>query len=65
MFFSDSTGDNVELECIKYGEKIDSAEAACRHPGDYCQYRQSCMIQFMERENKAVGKESGSLDAKR
>jgi hypothetical protein len=55
----------MKLECAKYGEKMDSAKAACRHPGDYCQYRQSCMIQFMERENKAVGKEAGSLDAKR
>ena len=42
----------MEVECIKYGEKMDSADAACRHPGDYCQYRTSCMIQFIERENR-------------
>ncbi|CAK8722920.1 RNA polymerase II-associated protein [Candidatus Electronema halotolerans] len=42
----------MELECAKYGEKMDAATAACRHPGDYCQHRKSCMIQFMERENR-------------
>ena len=42
----------MELECAKYGEKMDAEQAACRHPGDYCQHRKSCMIQFMERENR-------------
>lgn len=46
------TSEKMEVECIKYGEKMDSADAACRHPGDYCQYRTSCMIQFIERENR-------------
>ncbi|MCI5133192.1 MAG: hypothetical protein D3904_17180 [Candidatus Electrothrix sp. EH2] len=42
----------MELECAKYGEKMDAEQAVCRHPGDYCQHRKSCMIQFMERENR-------------
>ncbi|MCI5148063.1 MAG: RNA polymerase II-associated protein [Candidatus Electrothrix sp. MAN1_4] len=42
----------MELECAKYGEKMDADQAMCRHPGDYCQHRTSCMIQFMERENR-------------
>ena len=42
----------MELECIKYGEKMAAEQAKCRHPGDYCQHRKSCMIQFMERENR-------------
>ncbi len=42
----------MELECTKYGEKMNTAQAACRHPGDYCQHRTSCMIQFIERENR-------------
>jgi hypothetical protein len=53
MFFHIKHGDSMELECAKYGEKMDAAQVACRHPGDYCQFRQSCMIQFMERENRS------------
>ena len=41
----------MELECEKYHEKIDSEQAACRHSGDYCQYRTSCMIHFIEKDN--------------
>ncbi|CAK8718226.1 hypothetical protein H206_00165 [Candidatus Electrothrix aarhusensis] len=42
----------MELECAKYGEKMHAEQATCRHPGDYCQHRTSCMIQFIERENR-------------
>jgi hypothetical protein len=42
----------MELECVKYGEKMDAEQAACRHPGDYCQHRKSCIIQFIEREKR-------------
>ena len=44
----------MELECAKYGEKTDAEQARCRHPKDYCQYRKSCMIQFVERENRGA-----------
>jgi len=42
----------MELECYKYNEKMVAEDAFCRHPGDYCKYRTSCMIQFMSGENK-------------
>ncbi len=41
----------MELECAKYHEKMDSEQAVCRHPNDYCQHRQACMIHFIEKEN--------------
>ena len=43
----------MELECYKYNEKMQAEDAFCRHPGDYCKYRTSCIIQFMSGENKA------------
>ncbi len=27
-------------------------EKGCRHPNDYCQYRQACMIHFYDMENR-------------
>ena len=30
-------------------------EKGCRHPNDYCQYRQACMIHFYEMENRRKG----------
>ncbi|MCI5123891.1 MAG: RNA polymerase II-associated protein [Candidatus Electrothrix sp. AR5] len=52
----------MELECAKYGEKMDAEQAACRHPGDYCQYRTSCMIQFIEREKRGERKSTTEED---
>jgi len=34
--------DNVEIPL----------DGGCRHPGDYCQFRQACMVHFLEKENK-------------
>lgn len=45
----------MELECEKYHEKMDSEQAVCRHPNDYCQYRTSCMIYFIEKDNMRNG----------
>ena len=42
----------MELECFKYKEKMKLDEAFCKHPGDYCKYRTSCMIQYLTSENK-------------
>jgi len=42
----------MELECAKYHEKMDSEQAVCKHPGDYCKYRTSCMIHFIDKENR-------------
>jgi len=52
------------LECEKYGEKMDSADAACKHPGDYCQHRKACMIQFIERENRKSRAEADQAEKK-
>lgn len=40
----------MELECEKYRQKIKSKLIACNHPDDYCQFRTSCIIHFMETE---------------
>ena len=43
---------NMELECTKYKEAVSGDNPVCRHPDDYCQYRNSCIVQFMEKENR-------------
>ena len=45
----------MEVECGKYGERMSSEQAGCRHPGDYCKFRSSCIIHFLSRENKKEG----------
>lgn len=52
----------MELECVKYHEKMDSEHAACRHPGDYCRHRVSCMIHFIEKENSKSRNEESADD---
>jgi hypothetical protein len=42
----------VKLECEKFKESMESEEAECRHPDDYCQTRQSCMINYIGKERK-------------
>lgn len=42
----------MELVCIKYNEKMYSEDASCNHPDDYCKFRTSCVIHFMETEKK-------------
>ena len=41
----------MELECQKFKESMPSDKAYCRHTGDYCKYRTSCIIWFLEKEN--------------
>ncbi|HEB70669.1 MAG TPA: RNA polymerase II-associated protein [Desulfobulbus sp.] len=50
----------MELECEKYKDKVDSENAVCRHPDDYCQFRQGCIIRFMEKERKGQQKAKAS-----
>jgi hypothetical protein len=45
----------MEVECVKYRERMSSEQAVCRHPGDYCKFRSSCIIHFLSRENKKEG----------
>ena len=47
----------MELVCEKYLEKMDSALAFCKHAGEYCKFRSSCMIHFTLKENQEKPKE--------
>ncbi len=42
----------MKLECEKFKESMESEEAECRHPDDYCSTRTACMINFLEKERK-------------
>ncbi len=42
----------MKVVCDKYKESMESEEAECRHPNDYCTIRSSCMINFLEKERK-------------
>ena len=42
----------MQLICEKYKETMESEDAECRHPDDYCQTRTSCMISYMGKERK-------------
>ncbi len=37
-------------------------EKGCRHPSDYCQFRQACMIHFLEKERRRGKKEEQDED---
>jgi len=54
----------MELECEKYKEKVDSENAVCRHPDDYCQFRSGCIIRFMEKERRGQQKPSVAIRSK-
>ncbi len=41
----------MEYYCEKDNRQTDISKG-CRHPKDYCQHRQACMIYFMEQEEK-------------
>lgn len=58
---------DMELECIKYKEKMNAESAVCKHQGDYCKYRASCIIQFIcnEKKNKIVLQEDNNRTAKK
>lgn len=51
----------MELECMKYKERMSSEDAECRHPGDYCKYRTSCVIQFMFATGEKNGNQPGGI----
>ena len=46
----------MELVCEKYKERIDSQEAVCRRPTEYCKFRNACLIHFLAREKAGKGK---------
>ncbi len=57
----------MQLICDKYKETMESEDAECRHPDDYCQTRTSCMISYMEKERKRelVRQEKKTIQEKR
>jgi ferredoxin len=46
-----SSKDDNEYFCQKYQEPITTKPPACPHPLDYCQFRSSCPVHFLEKEN--------------
>ncbi len=46
----------MELVCEKYNEKMESEDACCKHTGDYCKFRTSCIIHFMESDREERSK---------
>ena len=38
--------------CTKYTQQVDINKNLCLHPADYCQYRDSCVINRLCMENK-------------
>ncbi|MDZ7641134.1 MAG: RNA polymerase II-associated protein [Desulfurivibrio sp.] len=51
----------MELLCEKYGEKMARQEARCRHPGEYCKFRSSCVINMLGREDDRDGRQSAAV----
>ncbi|MEA2113822.1 MAG: RNA polymerase II-associated protein [Thermodesulfobacteriota bacterium] len=51
----------IELECAKHHEKMNSEQAECRHPGEYCKYRHHA-IHLTGRENRRDGADAPVQD---
>jgi len=50
----------MKLRCEKYRKEVESDTPRCEHPGEYCRFRESCMINFLGRESdREARKESG------
>ncbi len=41
----------MEYYCEKDNRQTDISKG-CRHPNDFCQHRQACLIHFLEQEQK-------------
>lgn len=51
LFFS-HPGGIVELFCEKHQKMIKADKPRCAHGREYCRFRSSCIIHFMEQEEK-------------
>jgi len=47
-----SKDDENEYFCQKYQEPITTKPPACPHPLDYCRFRSSCPVHFLEKESE-------------
>ena len=45
----------MKLRCEKYREEVEGNPPRCAHPGEYCRFRQACMINFLGRDSGRVG----------
>jgi len=54
----------MELECVKFKEKMSPDTARCRHPHDFCKYRTSCIIHFISTGKDNEGWAAGSVPEK-
>ena len=43
----------TQFLCMKYNQQVDTDKNFCPHPADYCQFRESCIINrlCMDRKN--------------
>jgi hypothetical protein len=48
----------MEYYCEKDNRQTDISKG-CRHPKDFCQHRQACMIHFLEQEERRNRKVDG------
>ena len=53
--------ETMELECAKFKDTMPADEAKCRHPADYCKFRSSCIIHFMEKEKATECSRGGNV----
>ena len=51
----------MELVCEKYNELMESKDAQCAHPYDYCKFRTSCLIHMMGQERKFEKQKAGTV----
>jgi len=53
----------MEYYCEKDNRQTDISKG-CRHPKDFCQHRQACMIHFLEQEEKRNRKHEADTASK-
>jgi hypothetical protein len=42
----------MDMFCRKYRETVSEEKVECRHTGDYCTFRSSCIVYFLSREDE-------------
>jgi len=52
----------MDLYCEKYKEKVNSENARCTHPKEYCKFRTACIIHFMGEEMSSSDSEGSNKE---
>ena len=59
----------MDTYCRKYGEQVPEEtpdkRVECRHPGDYCKFRTSCIVFFLSRDDEVNRAEETEASADR